>query len=87
MKKAIQALLAVPISDEIGKSFGERSLLGTGAALLSARVVLRSFAGMLALGLLAGGLRYWQRGAPDASEEAKGGKKKGKKAERREATA
>lgn len=61
MKKVIQAIMAVPISDTIGKSFGKDNLLGTGIALVSARVVLRSFFGMVVLGVVAGGLHYLQQ--------------------------
>jgi|GEM_PF-1901276 len=66
MKKVIQAIMAVPISDTIGKSFGKDNLLGTGVALVSARVVLRSFFGMVVLGVVAGGLHYLQQHETDA---------------------
>jgi hypothetical protein len=61
MKKVIQTIMVVPISETIGKTFGSNTLLGTGAAIVAARFVLRSFGGMLALGVLAGGLNYVQR--------------------------
>lgn len=60
MKNAIQTFMAIPISETIGRAFGSDTLLGTGATIVTARFVLRSFAGMLALGALAGGLRYMQ---------------------------
>ena len=58
MNKMIQAFVAVPISDAIGRAFGGNTMLGTGAALVTARVVMRSFPGMLLLGVIAGGLNY-----------------------------
>jgi hypothetical protein len=58
MKKLLQAFLAVPISESIGRAFGANTMLGTGAALVTARFVLRSFPGMIALGIVAGGLNY-----------------------------
>jgi hypothetical protein len=61
MKKVIQTIMVVPISETIGKAFGSNTLLGTGAAIVAARFVLRSFGGMVALGVLAGGLNYVQR--------------------------
>ena len=61
MNKIIQTIMVVPISETIGKAFGRNTLLGTGAAIVTARFVLRSFSGMLALGALAGGLNYLQR--------------------------
>jgi energy-converting hydrogenase Eha subunit A len=61
MKQVIQAIMAVPISDTIGKTFGNNSLLATGATIVTARVVLRSFFGMVVLGALAGGIQYLQK--------------------------
>jgi hypothetical protein len=58
MRKLLQAFLAVPISESIGRAFGANTMLGTGAALVTARFVLRSFPGMIALGIVAGGLNY-----------------------------
>jgi hypothetical protein len=60
MKKMIQAFVAVPISEAIGRAFGGNTMLGTGAALVTARLVMRSFPGMLVLGAVAGGLNYMQ---------------------------
>jgi len=60
MKKMIQAFVAVPISEAIGRTFGANTMLGTGATLLTARLVMRSFPGMLVLGAVAGGLNYLQ---------------------------
>ena len=72
MKKIIQTIMVVPISETIGKAFGRNTLLGTGAAIVTARFVLRSFGGMLALGALAGGLNYLQNKAdqPGAGPKA-----------------
>lgn len=61
MKKVIQTIMVVPISETIGKAFGGNTMLGTGVAIVAARFALRSFGGMLALGVLAGGLNYLQR--------------------------
>ena len=67
MKNAVQAFMAIPISETIGRAFGSDTLLGTGATIVTARFVLRSFAGMLALGALAGGLKYIQHKKADAA--------------------
>jgi len=69
VKKLIQTLVAVPISETIGRSFGTNTTLGTGATLLSARVVMRSFRGMLLLGAIAGALNYIQVKKTEAADE------------------
>jgi len=61
MKKIIQTIMVVPISETIAKAFGRNTLLGTGAAIVAARFALGSFGGMLVTGALAGGLNYLQR--------------------------
>ena len=61
MKKVIQTIMVVPISETIGKAFGGNTMLGTGAAIVAARFALRSFGGMLVLGAVAGGLNFVQR--------------------------
>jgi hypothetical protein len=71
MKKLLQAFLAVPISESIGRAFGANTMLGTGAALVTARFVLRSFPGMIALGIVAGGLNYAKDGAAKPASEDK----------------
>lgn len=58
MTKMIQAFVAVPISEAIGRAFGGNTMLGVGAALVTGRLVMRSFPGMLLLGVVAGGLNY-----------------------------
>jgi hypothetical protein len=58
MTKMMQAFVAVPISEAIGRAFGGNTMLGVGAALVTARLVMRSFPGMLLLGVVAGGLNY-----------------------------
>jgi hypothetical protein len=58
MKKILQAFMAVPISDSIGRAFGANTMLGAGAALVTARFVMRSFPGMIVLGVIAGTLNY-----------------------------
>ena len=69
MKKMIQAFVAVPISESIGRTFGGNTLVGTGAALLTARLVMRSFPSMLVLGAIAGGLNYIQAKKLSAADE------------------
>ncbi len=56
--KFLQTAMVVPISESIGRAFGGKTLLGTGAAIVAARLVMRSFPGMIALGIVAGGLNY-----------------------------
>ncbi|WP_428333268.1 hypothetical protein [Novosphingobium sp.] len=70
MKKMIQAFAAVPISEAIGRSFGGKTLVGTGVALVTARLVMRSFPGMLVLGAVAGGLNYLQAKKISAVDDA-----------------
>jgi hypothetical protein len=84
MKNAIQTVMAIPISETIGRAFGSDTMLGTGATIVTARFVLRSFAGMLALGALAGGLRYMQhRKADPTGPQPEEARKPRKKAPRR----
>lgn len=70
MKKIIQTIMVVPISETIGKAFGRNTLLGTGAAIVTARFVLRSFSSMVAFGILAGGLNYIQKKANESREKS-----------------
>jgi uncharacterized membrane protein len=58
MAKVIQAFMAVPISQAIGKAFGADTLLGMGAAVVTARIVMRSFPAMVVLGIVAGTLNH-----------------------------
>jgi hypothetical protein len=69
MKQVIQTIMVVPISETIAKAFGRNTLLGTGAAIVTARFVLRSFPGMLALGALAGCLNYLQQKRENEAEQ------------------
>lgn len=73
MKKLIQSIMAIPIAERIGKAFGNKSFLGAGAEIVSARLVLRSFGAMLALGAVAGSLS-WLAGKKDSSADDKSGK-------------
>lgn len=80
MKKLIQSIMAIPIAAQIGKAFGRKSLLGTGAEVVTTKLVLRSFGAMLALGAFAGGVS-WLTGrnrssASESDENAAAGAEK-----------
>lgn len=80
MKKLIQSIMAIPIAAQIGKAFGRKSLLSTGAELVTTKLVLRSFGAMLALGAFAGGVS-WLTGrsrssASESDENAGSGSEK-----------
>ena len=79
MKKIIQAIMVVPIAETIGKAFGRNTLMGTGAAIVASRFVMRSFGGMLAVGILAGGLNYFQNKADEPTLNPTSPKKAAKK--------
>lgn len=59
MKKLIQTVMAIPIAEQIGKVFRRKSLLGTASEVVTAKLVLRSFGAMLALGAVAGGVSWF----------------------------
>lgn len=73
MKKLIQSIMAIPIAERIGRAFGQRSLLGTGAEVVTTKLVLRSFGAMLALGAVASGISWFagKSARPDGGSEGK----------------
>ena len=61
MKKAIQAIMVVPISETIGRAVGGNRWLGTGVAMVVTRLALRSFCGMVVLAVAAGAINLLER--------------------------
>ena len=70
---SFQQVLATPIASKIGEAFENNPLLASAAAFVTTRVALRSFAGILALGLVAGSLLYLQH---SSAANAENGSKK-----------
>ncbi|MFM9934564.1 MAG: hypothetical protein ACKVOL_00030 [Novosphingobium sp.] len=61
ISEAVQDIATMPIAGKISEMFEHNPLLTSAAAFVTTRIALRSLIGVLALGLVAGGLIYLQQ--------------------------
>ncbi|WP_298191275.1 hypothetical protein [Novosphingobium sp.] len=84
ISEGICSALATPIAAKITEALENNPLLASAAAFATTRIALRSLTGLLAVGLVAGGLIYVQQNRSDNLHEARRLARKAKKKAARE---
>ncbi|WP_298290699.1 hypothetical protein [Novosphingobium sp.] len=79
ISEAIRSALALPLAGKIGGAFEHSPLLASAAALITTRIALRSMAGLLAVGLVAGSLLYMQQERAEDRELLRKAERKAKR--------
>lgn len=79
MSEGIRSSLATPIAARITEALEHNPLLASAAAFATTRIALRSLTGLLAVGLIAGGLIYVQQNRSASLDEARRLARKAKK--------
>ncbi|WP_298189430.1 hypothetical protein [Novosphingobium sp.] len=71
ISETIRSALETPFAERIGDVFENSPLLASVAAFATTRIALRSLSGLVAVGLIAGGLLYIQRSRATGLDEAR----------------
>ena len=69
--ETIRSALETQLAERIGDVFENNPLLASAAAFATTRIALRSLSGLMAVGVIAGGLLYFQRSRATGLEEAR----------------
>lgn len=77
--ESIRSALATPIAAKITDALENNPLLASAAAFATTRIALRSLTGLLAVGLVAGGLIYVQQNRSTSLDHARRLARKAKK--------
>ena len=79
VSEAIRSALALRLASKIGGAFEHSPLLASAAAFITTRIALRSMAGLLAVGLVAGSLLYMQHERAEDRELLRKAERKAKR--------
>ncbi|WP_421839086.1 hypothetical protein [Novosphingobium sp.] len=79
ISEGIRSALATPIAARITEALENNPLLASAAAFATTRIALRSLAGLVAVGLIAGGLIYVQQNRSTSLDDARRLARKAKK--------
>jgi hypothetical protein len=79
ISESIRSALATPIAERITEAFEDNRLLASAAAFATTRIALRSLTGLVAVGLIAGGLIYMQQNRSASLDDARKLARKAKK--------
>jgi hypothetical protein len=77
--ESIRSALATPLAERIGEALENNPLLASVAAFATTQIALRSLSGLVAVGLIAGGLLYLQQNRTASLEDARRLARKAKK--------
>ncbi|WP_298164021.1 hypothetical protein [Novosphingobium sp.] len=79
ISEGIRTAMATPIAARITEAFEDNPLLASAAAFATTRIALRSLTGLVAVGLIAGGLIYVQQNRSASLDDARRLARKAKK--------